>query len=112
MSLDLILTSAVKMKCRGCQACCVDLVVEVDVEDEVRWEEAEVFEELFERTRLDPGDPTTRLLKQRDDGTCVFLINGFCTIYELRPNDCRDFVYQGSGCKLLRRQIGIEEEEI
>lgn len=112
MSLDLTLTPATKTYCKGCQACCVALVVEVVTEDEIRWEEAGIFEELFERTRLDPGDPTTRLLKQRDDGTCVFLINGFCTIYELRPNDCRDFVHRGSGCKLLRRQIGMEEEEI
>ena len=112
MSLDLTLTPAVKMRCRGCQACCVDLEVEVDAEDESRWEEAGIFDDLFEKTRLDPVDPRIRILKMRDDETCVFLINGFCTIYELRPNDCRNFEYQGSYCKIIRTQVGLEEEEI
>jgi len=115
MSLDLTLTPAVKTQCRNCHACCVGLLVEIEPEDCDLWEELGVFHEIIENTELNP-DESARwvhewVLKQRDDGSCIFLCNGFCTIYEVRPRVCRDFEYQGKHCREFRKRCGLEEEE-
>ena len=67
-------------ECQGCGGCCY-LVVELEEGEQV------------------PDDRTTihedgaRVLQQRDDYACVYLDpeSRLCTIYEQRPQVCRDF---------------------
>ena len=115
MSLDLILTPAIKTQCKNCSACCIGLLVELSIEDYDLWEEYNLLDELIQYTEINP-DESNRwnyefVLKQKEDGSCVFLCNGFCTIYEVRPEVCRAFEYQGKCCHEFRKRCGLEEEE-
>jgi len=103
-----------KTQCKGCYACCVDLVVEIEEEDELLWEEMGIYREIIKQTELEAFFPTpsSRILKQRDDGTCVFLINGLCSIQDFKPKVCRDFEYLGKNCKLLRERFGFEPDSL
>lgn len=112
MSFDLDFTSLVKTTCRNCYACCVDLVVDLDEEDELLWEESGIYRKLITQTKFDLTlIRPTRILKQKDDGSCIFLTNGLCTIYEFRPKVCRDFDYLSNACKMLRERVGFDPEE-
>jgi len=113
MSFDLTLTPAVKTQCKNCHACCMGLIVDLDEEDLILWEESGLLEELLESTEIDFENPWghNRVIKQRDDGSCIFLVNGLCTIYQVRPNVCRDFEYLGLNCKSLRKRCGLDDFE-
>jgi uncharacterized protein len=76
--------------CAGCGKCC-HLVVELDATVD------DVPEELVvEREGL-------RCLDQRGDGACVALdtVTRLCTIYERRPQVCRDFRRGESLCRRI-----------
>ena len=78
--------------CAGCGRCC-HLVVEVRAGDVVP--EALVTEHFG-----------VRCMDQRGDGACVALdaATRLCTIYEQRPQTCRDF---NRGEALCRRTLGL-----
>ena len=33
----------------------------------------------------------TNIIKQNNDGSCIYLIKGKCSIHKIRPEACRDF---------------------
>jgi Fe-S-cluster containining protein len=77
--------------CAGCGRCChllVELTPGVD---------AGVPEELVVE------HDGVRCLEQRGDGACVALdpISRLCTIYERRPQVCRDFQRAEALCRLM-----------
>ncbi len=77
--------------CAGCGKCC-HLVVELTPLD------GEVPEELVVE------HAGVRCMEQRGDGACVALdaVTQLCTIYERRPQACRDFL---RGEALCRRAV-------
>ena len=78
--------------CAGCGRCC-HLVVELRLGDDVP--------EAYVAKR-----EGTRFLDQRGDGACVALDPDtmLCTIYDTRPQTCRDF---NRGEALCRRTLGL-----
>lgn len=73
-----------ELKCNGCTACCKGETILLTNSDE--WWEYET--RLVDR----PGRPEPEVaLAQKEDGSCVYLGEGGCTIYERRPYSCRLF---------------------
>jgi len=103
----------IKINCVDCYACCLGLSVEVLPEDEDLWEELGILEEILKETLPNPYRcqkyAPNLILKQRDDGSCIFLVDGLCSIYEIRPRVCRDFEYLGQHCLRIRTSAGLEE---
>jgi len=75
--------------CAGCGRCC-HLVVELREGDLVP--EALIVEH-----------DTVRCMDQRGNGACVALdaVTQLCTIYETRPQTCRDFNRGGNLCRSI-----------
>ncbi len=68
--------------CHGCGACCHDLIVELEPNEESPGQELIKYADLGHRQ-----------MKQREDGSCVALdrTTMLCTVYGNRPKVCRDF---------------------
>lgn len=45
--------------------------------------------------------------KGRDDPSCVFLDGKRCTVYEARPQVCRDYLVGGAACLRERKEMGL-----
>jgi Fe-S-cluster containining protein len=87
--------------CAGCGRCC-HLTVELRAGD--------VVPEEFVAEHAG-----VRCMDQRGDGACVALdaTTRLCTIYETRPQTCRDFQRGGTLCRqiLVRGSAGSSEDE-
>ena len=71
------------LACGGCTACCRNTKVEVSAD------EAQGLDTVLIRR---PDLPiSTRMLRQRDNGDCIYLGPKGCEIYERRPAMCRAF---------------------
>ncbi len=71
------------LACGACTACCRNVKVEVGAD------EAQKLDTVLIRR---PDLPiSTRMLRQRDNGDCVYLGPKGCEIYERRPAMCRAF---------------------
>lgn len=64
--------------CGDCHACCFhyDVDFHQDFDDQAEYE-------------TETGIEDVTVLKHRDDGSCIYLKNGRCSIYERRPYYCR-----------------------
>lgn len=52
------------------------------------------------------------LLKQRKNGSCIYLKNNLCSIHEIRPQVCRNF-FCASGLKKHKNMIkAIDEKRV
>jgi Fe-S-cluster containining protein len=72
--------AAVNVPCGACTACCTCHVeVRADYDGDVT---------AYDTERTPEG---TLRLRQRADGTCIYLEGGRCTIYARRPFQCRSF---------------------
>ena len=73
----------VNVPCDGCTACC--------------------------RSKMRVPDGNGGFLAKRDDGSCVHLIDGQCSIYERRPPACRAF-----DCRIMRavRVLPVDDPEL
>lgn len=78
----------VSVPCGSCNACCRSSKVLVNLyPDELKkFPDAVLDKEMS----TDPGSTQWRLPK-REDGTCVYLIEGKCSIYAGRPRSCRTY---------------------
>ncbi|MDD3044123.1 MAG: YkgJ family cysteine cluster protein [Candidatus Delongbacteria bacterium] len=79
-------------KCRGCAVCCTLFPVPLNSKELYSgkyqtetdaWRDFEDFSEIEEYG--------LNILKKNPDGSCVYLKELRCTIYENRPQVCRDF---------------------
>lgn len=78
-------------KCRG--GCCRKFRVEVTGNDDVSWNM------IYVRAN------TYWMRKQKDRMTCVALArNGKCTIYDKRPQVCKDFSIGESRCVIIQKE--------
>jgi len=83
--------------CRSCQGhCCkVGFIVEILSSDEIFNDETLVWQNI----RL------AKNMKSNGDGyICIALgKEGECTIWEKRPQACKDFAVNGERCKMIRK---------
>ncbi len=88
--------------CSGCHSNCCTLPVEISADDLVRMGLADSYDfqpkrvarDLIKKRFIKHYRSSTQLftLAQRADGSCIFLNDDrMCSIYEKRPNVCRDF---------------------
>lgn len=91
--------------CRGCNADCCAMLLEVTIEDLVRLgvcredEAAGSHKKLFKRLRREKIAMSYRdgtglfMLQSKSNGDCQFLNSEtrLCTVYDKRPNVCRKF---------------------
>lgn len=93
-----------KGMCEGCSAGCCHLPVEVNAMDLVRLELTTEFDiaqslngvakKLIKSRIVRSFHQKTQIfiLEQKADNSCIFLgKNALCTVYERRPNVCRQF---------------------
>jgi len=96
-----------RIDCTTCANCCRCGVVEVhrdDVEAFARHLGVGCEEATHAYTRLDPDNPSTRVLKNTRSG-CVFLRGNLCAVYPARPKACRDFPHLSFGTHSLGGRI-------
>src|SRR6185295_11993889 len=79
-----------QIDCTKCGNCCRSLMINVDDADATR---------LSNHLKLDKGDFYSRYIERSSQGSlavmnkipCHFLNENKCTVYEARPNECREF---------------------
>jgi Fe-S-cluster containining protein len=93
------------MDCTACGACCRDNCVPVSVEEQIQ---------LASRLGISPDEFREQYLGTDDDGQpaieatpCPFLKSSRCSVYEDRPQACRDYPYVGGN--VASRMVGIIE---
>ncbi len=96
-------TTTLSLDCETCGACCVANAVVLDDEDLARFR-AGGREDLVARTRKRGGVRMLPLLRTKPK-PCVHLNNLRCTIYEVRPNMCRDFPAGTEQCLTSREDL-------
>jgi Fe-S-cluster containining protein len=88
--------------CRGCQADCCAMLLEVKIKDLARLDlctEDEEPKKVFQRLKKQKIAQTYRaatgmfLMQSKANGDCQFLDSQtrLCTVYEKRPDTCRRF---------------------
>ena len=94
-------------KCTGCGECCrwTGSVLLTDGDISRLASQLEIPEQAFieNHTRLAPNRIQLALL-DHEDGSCAFLKDNRCTVYEARPEQCRSFPFAWSvaeGCPAL-----------
>jgi Fe-S-cluster containining protein len=108
-------------KCTGCGECCrwsgSVLLTESDIAQMAGHLELSEQEFIDRHTRLAPNRIQLALL-DNTDGNCSFLNGDRCSVYEVRPEQCRTFPFAWSvpqGCppldKLLAEQKEIEQTD-
>lgn len=86
-----------RYSCHGCGNCCRDFTVQLRDEDVAKLREQDWESKLGEPVMVEFGG--TRFLRQREDGSCVFLMeNGLCRIhaeygFEAKPIACQLFPF-------------------
>jgi Fe-S-cluster containining protein len=98
--------------CQACGACCREAyhVVSVSMRDPVVWKQAHLVERHGHRFEIRREGPRcAALVDRRADGAAggpsapAFS----CTIYEDRPQTCRDFARGGRHCLEARRRVAL-----
>ncbi len=104
-------TRAIALDCRACGACCRAAVVVLYQEDFDRWRAAGREDLCAERyLRRDP-DGTVHLRFAEDACRHLGAERNTCAIYELRPENCRDFVIGSEACLSAREYtLGIRDD--
>jgi Fe-S-cluster containining protein len=106
--------------CQSCGACCMpdeagDVYVDLAEDDVLRLSPA-FRQRAVVDLRATTGDPWLSLRTKRDDeGHCVCIaLQGTigarvsCSIYERRPDGCRDYQPGTTDCRQARRNAGLE----
>jgi Fe-S-cluster containining protein len=90
-----------QIDCRACASCCKVAETDVssrDIERLARYlgVSSRQFTEQYTTTSVYEGNET--ILRRRESG-CIFLDGNDCTIYDARPDTCRDFPHlmRGAG---------------
>jgi Fe-S-cluster containining protein len=91
--------------CKSCKGhCCkVGFIVPV-MPDEILFNDEYLVHRAFE---IPAGIPFRNMKSNGDGYTCIALgKSGECTVWEKRPQACRDFEVEGERCKALRKEYG------
>jgi uncharacterized protein len=101
-------THPVDLDCSACGACCRDNRVVIEKSDALRWRRAGRAD-LAGRAYLRSSGGTV-LLRLLHDGSCVHLTQPRhrCSIYDVRPDNCRAFPVGSEACLAARLEsLGI-----
>lgn len=104
-------------KCKGCSKCCewpgILELHQSDMETISCFLSISVAE--FTKDYLEPDNDNLGqyIMKSKQDDTCIFLVDGLCEIYEVRPKACVEFPRKDqvteslkAHCKLANRLLG------
>lgn len=69
----------VAIACGGCRACCHQAVL------------LDPSETGYDEVVIPTLEGAARFLRRREDGSCIYLVEGNCSIYAARPACCRMF---------------------
>ena len=79
------------MGCHSCGVCCKLFMINLNEEEYLSGKYKTVFEE-FGMVGFSEAELTgANLLDQQEDGSCIYLKKGKCSIHQDRPQVCRDF---------------------
>ena len=82
-------------KCSDCSKCCewpgVLEVHQNDIETISRFLSISVTEFIASYLEPDNDNFGHYIVKSKNDNACIFLVNGLCSIYKVRPKACVDF---------------------
>ena len=90
-SLPKSLKNGVRFRCTDCGACCTGAPGRVRISEEELEAVSEFRNESLSalRNRVTYEQQGTLLLKERDNGDCVFFEDGRCSIHPVKPTQCR-----------------------
>ena len=101
--------------CASCGACCREAYhsVTVSVRDPVVWKQPDLVERNGHRFEIRrEGERCAALCDRRGDATRAARERIFtCSIYEDRPQACRDFAAGGRHCLDARRRVGLSARD-
>ena len=79
------------MVCLQCGVCCKLFLINLSKEEYLSGNYKTLFDE-FGRVEFIEAELTgANIIKQKGDGSCIYLENGECSIHEKRPRACRNF---------------------
>lgn len=96
-------TAETTFDCTACGACCYDNKVVLDEEDVARFR-AGGRADLLKRTTKKGVLRLLPLVRSKEK-PCVHLQRNMCTVYEVRPNMCRDFPAGTEQCLTSREDL-------
>jgi Fe-S-cluster containining protein len=96
-------TTEAKFDCMLCGACCYDNQVVIDEQDMKRFRDGG-RQDLIKRLSRKGVVRLLPLVRSKDK-PCVHLEKKMCTVYEVRPNMCRDFLVGTEQCITSREDL-------
>ncbi len=98
--------------CRGCTLCCRLFLINLNEEE---YRSGKYFTELL----TDGGIPDDfvfaeenglNIVKKKKNGSCVYLRNNRCSIYDSRPEVCRDFLCSSPDIRFIEMIEELNEK--
>jgi Fe-S-cluster containining protein len=83
------------MKCKQCGVCCRLFLINLTEEEYKSGRYSTMFDE-FVPDFTEAEMVGANILKQKKDGSCVYLRDGKCFIHSFRPESCRKFFCDSS----------------
>ena len=94
------------MKCLQCGVCCKLFYINLTEEEyrsgkyKTQFDEFE-FVEDFEEAEMCAAN----IIAQKEDGSCIYLEGGKCSIHDTRPLVCRKFFCEDSNFESMNKKI-------
>ena len=79
------------MACSQCGVCCKLFMINLSKEEYLSDNYKTLFDEFGKVGFVEAEFTGANILKQKDDGSCIYLEKGKCSIHEKRPHACRRF---------------------
>lgn len=80
------------MECNQCGVCCKLFVINLNEREYKSGKHKTVFEEFGRIDDFEEAELTgANLLAQKEDGSCIYLKEGKCSVHKNRPQSCRNF---------------------
>ena len=96
------------MKCNQSGVCCKLFLINLDEEEYKSKQFQTVFEEHIENWK-EAEEYGAHFLKQKKDGSCIYLKDNLCSIHNERPKVCREFFCASSNPKFKEMVTKVNE---
>ncbi len=79
-------------KCDACGVCCKLFLINL-TEEEYKSGKYKTQFQVFGQVDnfIEAEQDAANIIEQKEDGSCIYLENGKCSIHETRPQSCRKF---------------------
>jgi hypothetical protein len=104
--------NGLKFECTGCGQCCkiADGYVRIHSSELMEISNfLDIPEEEFVQRYVLSGENDQYDLKSHEDGSCIFLEQNRCMIYDVRPEQCRTFPFWNENLKSAYRWKSLKE---